>query len=308
MNKSISVIFVFFITIIPGYTQQQATFSQYMFNGLAINPAYAGSHEVLSATALVRYQSLGLPGAPTTQSFSAHTPLLNEKIALGALFVHDKIGVIDQTGIYGSYAYRIQFSEDKAKPNVLSLGLQAGVSIYDAKYSELQIYNSSDPAFARDITQSKVNFGFGIYYYTHKLYAGLSIPHLSSNVFDRGDNFETITQTNPILLNGGYVFKLTRFIKFKPNFLMKFVDTAPVEIDLNGNLSFDDVLWVGVSYKALSAVNVLTEAQVTNQIRIGYAYSLTTSSLRQVDHGSHEFLVNYRFKYPKDGVLSPRHF
>jgi type IX secretion system PorP/SprF family membrane protein len=308
MLRILSIISLCFGIITVSHAQQQATFSQYMFNGLAINPAYAGSHEVLSATALLRYQSLGLPGAPTTQSFSAHAPLLNQKIALGVLVIHDKIGVIDQTGIYGSYAYRIQYSEDKHKPKVLALGLQAGVSIYEARYSELQIYNSSDPAFARDITQSKINFGFGIYYYTHKLYAGLSIPHLSSNVFDRGDNLETITQTNPILVNGGYVIKLTRNIKFKPNMLMKFVDFAPVEIDLNGNLSFDDVLWVGVSYKALSAINVLTEVQLTNQIRIGYAYSVTTSSLRQVDHGSHEFMVNYRFKYPKDGVLSPRHF
>lgn len=289
-------------------SQQQATFSQYMFNGLAINPAYAGSHEVLSATALIRYQNLGLPGAPNTQTLSAHSPLLNEKIALGALLIHDKIGVIDQTGIYGSYAYRIQYSKDKNKPRVLSLGLQAGISIFDARYSELIIYNSSDPAFSRNIKQSKLNFGFGIYYYTHNYYAGLSIPHLTGNVFDRGDDLATITQTNPILISGGYVFTLTRFMKFKPHTLIKLVNGAPVEIDLNASLSFDDVLWVGISYKALSAVNLLTEVQITNQIKLGYSYSLTANSLRQVDYGSHEFMVNYMFKYPRDGVLSPRHF
>jgi len=308
MLRKLLLILILFSLISAAHAQQQATFSQYMFNGLAINPAYAGSHEALSATALVRYQNLGLPGAPNTQSFSAHSPLLNQKIALGLLVIHDQIGIIDQTGIFGSYAYRINFSENKRKPKVLSLGLQTGVSIYDAKYSELTIHNQNDPAFTNDIVQTKINFGFGVYYYTDVMYAGLSIPHLSGNVFDRGTNLETITQTNPIILNGGYVFTISRFLKVMPNFLIKFLDTAPVEIDLNANLSFDDVLWVGVSYKATNAVNLLTQIQLTNQIRIGYAYSITTGGVGQVDSGSHEFMINYRFKYPRDGVLSPRHF
>ena len=146
--------------------QQQATYAQYMFNGLAINPAYAGSQGSMSVSALIRYQSIGVPGAPNTQTLSVHSPLNNDKIALGMLIIHDKIGVIDQVGVNAIYAYRLFFSSDHERPKVLSFGLQAGYSHYSARYSELDIYHPNDPAFTEDITQAMPNFGFGIYYYT----------------------------------------------------------------------------------------------------------------------------------------------
>jgi type IX secretion system PorP/SprF family membrane protein len=279
-----------------------------MFNGLAINPAYAGSHGTLSASALLRYQSVGVPGAPNTQTLSVHTPLDNEKIALGMLIIHDKIGVIDQVGINAIYAYRLFFSNDNERPKVLSFGLQAGFSSYRAQYSQLDIYHPTDPSFTQDVNQTMPNFGFGIYYYTDKLYAGLSAPNLMYNVFDRGNDLETIVQSNPIILNAGYVITLSRMMKLRPNFLLKLLDKKVVELDLNANLSFDDVLWLGVSYQAFSSVNLLAEVQITNQIRIGYSYAFRTSSIKRVDLGSHEFMINYRFKYPKSGVVTPRHF
>lgn len=290
------------------YAQQQATYAQYMFNGLAINPAYAGSQGTMSVSTLLRYQSIGVPGAPNTQTISAHSPLNNDKIALGMLIIHDKIGVIDQIGVNAIYAYRLFFSSDHERPKVLSFGLQAGFSTYSARYSELDIYNPTDPAFTQDITQAMPNFGFGIYYYTDRFYAGLSAPNLMYNVFDRGNDFQTIVQTNPIILNSGYVFSLSHSIKLKPNFLLKLLDEKVVEMDLNTNLSFDDVLWLGVSYQAFSAVNLLAEVQITNQLRIGYSYAFRTSSIKRIDLGSHEFMINYRFKYPKSGVVTPRHF
>jgi len=308
--KRIAIFLIVFMLlwVSDSYGQQQATFSQYMFNMLAINPAYAGSQETLSATALLRYQSIGVPGAPNTQTLSAHSPLRNEKVALGFLVIHDKIGVIDQVGINAIYAYRLFLSSKNQRPKVLSFGLQAGFNTYNARYSELNMYNPGDPLFNSDIRQTTPNFGFGIYYYTDKYYAGISAPNLMYNVFERGQDFETITQTNPIMFMGGYVFSLSRVVKLKPNFLVKLLDDKLVEIDLNANVSFDDVLWLGVSYKINSAVDLLTEIQVTNQIRIGYSYSFTTNSLNRVDLGSHEFMINYRFKYPKLGVVTPRHF
>jgi type IX secretion system PorP/SprF family membrane protein len=298
-----------FLSIIESLqAQQQATYAQYMFNGLAINPAYAGSQGTMSVSALMRYQSIGVPGAPNTQTLSAHSPLNNDKIALGMLIIHDKIGVIDQVGVNAIYAYRLFFSSDNERPKVLSFGLQAGFSTYSARYSELDIYHPTDPAFTQDITQAMPNFGFGIYYYTDRFYAGLSAPNLMYNVFDRGNDFETIVQTNPIILNSGYVFALSHTVKLRPNFLLKLLDQRVVELDLNTNLSFDDVLWLGVSYQAFSAVNLLAEVQITNQLRIGYSYAFRTSSIKRVDLGSHEFMINYRFKYPKSGVVTPRHF
>jgi type IX secretion system PorP/SprF family membrane protein len=305
--------YLLFYLLLAGIThvslaQQQATYAQYMFNGLAINPAYAGSQGTLSATALLRYQSIGVPGAPNTQTITAHTPLKNDKVALGMMVIHDKIGVIDQVGVNAVYAYRLFFSSDPERPKVLSFGLQAGFSTYRAKYSELDIYNPTDPLFTQDVNQTMPNFGFGIYYYTDRFYAGLSAPNLMYNVFDRGNDLETIVQTNPIILNAGYVFKLSQVMKLRPNFLLKVLDQKVVELDLNTNISFDDVLWLGVSYQVASSVNLLAEVQVTNQIRLGYSYAFRTSSIKRVDLGSHEFMINYRFKYPKSGVVTPRHF
>ena len=157
------------------FAQQQATYSQYMFNGLAINPAYAGHHDVLSATVLGRVQSLGVDGAPETQTFSIHTPLLKEKFSVGLLFIRDKIGVIDQMSFNASYAYRIKLSK-KAR---LSFGLQMGFGSYNAEYTKLTMPpNTIDPVFSGDVKSSRPNFGFGMFFHNEKLYVGVSLPHL----------------------------------------------------------------------------------------------------------------------------------
>ena len=287
------------------FGQQQATFSQYMFNGLAINPAYAGSQDVLTATALARYQSLGLEGAPNTQSFAVHSPLLNDNIGVGLLFVRDNISIINQYSVSAIYAYRIKFSEWSN----LAFGIQAGINSLDAAYSEAKIQNPNDPAFQEDITSTRPNFGFGVYYQTQKYFVGMAIPQLANNVFDRGPSLTTIKQDNPIILNGGYIMSLTRAIKFKPSALFKMVGGKIVEYNVNAQLSFDDILWVGASVKLLTAVDILTELQITRQLRIGYAYTHTINDLNVIDLGSHEVMVSYRFLFPpKEGLISPRYF
>ena len=283
--------------------QQHATLSQYMFNGLAINPAYAGSQGALSANLLARFQNVGLPGAANTQSFAIHTPLMNDKIALGLLVVHDKISVIGQTGVNGIYAYRLPIT----KNGTLSMGLQMGFSSYRADYTSLDRYQP-DILFDQDVRQTRPNFGAGVYYYTKLWYAGLSMPHMMNNVFQRGDNFKTVYQSVPVLVNGGYVFTLSRMLKLKPNFLFKWVDKRAVELDINANFLFDEVLWLGFSYKFSNAANVILEMQVTDQFRFGYSYSITTGSIRQAELGSHEVLLSYRFKYFSKGIVTPRYF
>lgn len=286
--------------------QQVATYAQYMFNGLAINPAYAGSHEVLSATALVRFQNVGLDGAPKTQTFSLHSPLLNKRVGLGVLAIRDEIGVITQTGLQFSYAYRIPLSEKVT----LSMGLQGGIGIYDANYTELELppTPTPDPAFQYDVHETRPNIGAGLYLYSANYYIGLSAPHLVNNAFDRGENFETIYQNKPILLTAGYVFPIHRLLKLKPNFLLKVVDDRPVEFDLNANLLFDEVLWAGISYKSTKTISVILQAQITDQLQVGYSYQISAGPIRTVELGSHEVMLNYRFKYNKKNIVSPRYF
>ncbi len=305
MSRTLSV-FLLFICAVQSdiYGQQVATYAQYMFNGLAINPAYAGSHDALSATFLARFQNVGLPGAPQTQTFSLHSPLLNKRVGLGLLVIHDKISVIDQTGIHFSYAYRIPVSTKLT----LSMGLQGGLVFYRADYTKLEIYNPDDPAFSTDIREFRPNIGAGVFLYTNQYYIGVSVPHLLNNVFDRGAQFETVYQNRPILFTGGYVIPLNRLLKLKPVFLLKFLDASPVEFDLNANLLFDEVLWVGLSYKSSKTVSLITQALVTDQIQFGYSYQITAGPIRVVELGSHEVMINYRFKYNKKGLVSPRYF
>jgi len=285
--------------------QQTATYSQYMFNTLAINPAYAGSHDALSISALGRFQNVGLPGAPTTQTFSAHTPLLNKRVGVGMMVIHDELSVISQTGVHFSYAYRLPLNDKGA---TLSMGLQAGMSMYNAQYSRLDSYNANDPFFRQDIRNSRPNFGAGVYYSNATTFLGLSMPSMLNNVFDRGNAITTVYQNVPIILTGGHVITLNRILKLKPGFLFKLVDGQPVELDINANMLFDEVLWFGLSYKSSRQLVTLTQFKINEQLQFGYSYTISSGPIRTAELGSHEIMVNYRFWFNKNGLVSPRYF
>jgi type IX secretion system PorP/SprF family membrane protein len=305
MKSTFTIATLVLLFLTKSHAQQVASYTQYMFNGLAINPAYAGSHEALSTSFLSRFQNVGLKGSPNTQTLSLHSPLLNKRVGLGLLVIHDQLSVIDQTGIHFSYAYRLPVFGGKG---TLSMGLQGGVSFYRANYTQLDLYSNPDPAFSSDIREASPNFGAGLFYYTKLAYVGLSMPNLINDVFDRGAQFQTVYQNKPIILNGGYVFTINRMLKIKPNALLKFLDDRPVEFDLNANLLLDEVLWVGLSYKSSNAIALLTQIQVTDQFQFGYSYQVATGPINAVAVGSHELMVNYRFIYNKKGLVSPRYF
>jgi type IX secretion system PorP/SprF family membrane protein len=308
MNRILlSIVFIGVVTGNLG-AQQVATYSQYMFNGLAINPAYAGHHEALSATVLGRFQNVGLDGAPNTQTFSIHSPLVNKRAAVGLLVIHDQLSVINQTGIHFSYAYRIPLNNNVKNQTMLSFGLQGGVSLYNARYEELDIYQNPDPAFSQNIREARPNIGGGVFLNNNNYYVGLSVPSMMNNVFERGEEFQTVYQNKPVMLTGGYVFPVNRMFKIKPNFLFKYVDNRPVEFDLNVNGLFDEVLWFGLSYKSSRQVVLMSQLQITEQLQFGYSYTISAGPIRTVELGSHEIMLNYRFWFNKRGVVSPRYF
>ena len=298
----LTVIIVSLLTTMSN-AQQVASYSQYMFNGLALNPAYAGSHDALSATALSRFQNVGYAGAPNTQTFAAHSPLVNKRVGLGFLAIHDHIGATDESGVHLMYAYRLPVS---AK-GTLSMGLQAGMVFYRTNYSMLDIYDPNDDKF-RDVRDNRPNVGAGIYYYTKLAYVGISAPHLLNNSYQRTGNFLTVYQNKPVIITGGYVFKLHRVLKFKPNALLKFLDSKPVEFDLNANFLLDEVLWVGASYKSSNSMAFMTQLQVTDQFQFGYSYQAATGPINNVSVSTHELMLNYKFIYNKKGLVSPRYF
>lgn len=302
MNRCLLLV-IMTVCCLPTQAQQQATFAQYMFNGLAINPAYAGQHEALSVNLVSRFQNLGLPGAPNTQTFAAHSPLVNERVAVGALVVNDRIGVINQTGVNGIYAYRLPLREG----NVLSMGMQVGFSAYRAAYTELETYQP-DPVFGQDVRQTRPNVGAGLFYNAKIWYVGLALPHMVNNVFTRGNGINTVRQSVPTILSAGFVTDLSYKVKFKPNMLFKWVDNKPAELDINATFLFEDVAWLGISYRSSNGLNLLVDTQLTDQLRFGYAYTLALGPIRTVEIGSHEVFIGYVFKFNMKGVVTPRYF
>ena len=282
---------------VPAAAQFEASYSQYMFNGLAINPAYAGSHQSLSMSIISRFQSPGVEGTPNTQTLTAHSGIKGKKIGLGLMVITDKIGVTRQTGFYGSFAYKVKF-----KKATLSFGLQGGATSVRSDFSQLLIKQPGDPLVSGDIKEIQPNIGSGVYFYSDKYYLGLSMPQMLDEVNDN------ITQMKPIILTGGYVFKLTESLKLKPNLLVRLVDQQLVEINYNMNLLIHEILWLGVSYRPTSSVSGLLELQLTNQLRLGYAYDATLGDFSRADSGSHEIMLNYQLRFTKKKVVNPRYF
>ena len=283
--------------------QQDAMYSQYMFNTLIINPAYAGSRDVLSATALHRRQWINVDGAPITTTFSVDAPFHNEKIGLGLTLVNDKIGVSTNTGIFANYAYRIRLKEK----GVLALGLSAGASQFRTNLADVKTSSNNstfDPAFSENQTKLLPNFGVGIYYTTDKFYVGLSLPHLLNNRLAN----TSAKQFRHLFFAMGTVVPLINNLKIKPSFLYKYVNAAPMQLDLNCNFWFYDVFALGVSYRTDKTMIGMLEIQATPQFRVGYAYDMNFSKLSTLNTGSHEIMMRYEFSFNKKKVLTPRYF
>ena len=283
--------------------QQDPIYSQYMFNMLTINPAYAGNREVLSATCLYRSQWRKIEGGPNTQLFTADMELRNKRVGLGVQLFNDNVEVINNTGFYGMYSYKVYF-----KKGILSLGLQAGLLKFKANYSQLALYDYNDPAFMANQNEFRFNFGAGALYNTDRFYIGFSVPHLAGQgkVNAAETNKNLYEQSNHWFLTSGYVFDMSPDIDLKPSFLIRAVNGAPLHYDVSLNVWLLNLAAVGVSYRSSEAVVGMLELQVLPQLRIGYSYDLTLSELGQ--QSTNEFMLRYEFGYSKKDLVSPRYF
>jgi type IX secretion system PorP/SprF family membrane protein len=289
------------------YAQRSPIFTQYMFNGLVINPAYTGSQESMMLTASFRSQWSGIKGAPQTQVFTAHSPIKFSRSAGGLVAVHDKAGVIGQTMLYGTYAYHIPVSMD----GKISVGAQAGATYFQANLSSLNIVtqnNAGDIAFAGNESHILPNLGVGAYYYTRATYIGLSIPTIINNKWNNSGQLETNTQQRHYFLTAGHVFELTPELKLKPNVLLKWVEGGPFQYDINANLFIKKALWVGLSYRMGDSVDGLFEWNINDQLAFGYSYGYPVNALAPAQWGTHEIVLNYRLKRDSHIIRSPRYF
>ena len=288
--------------------QQEAMYSQYMFNTLAINPAYAGSRNITSATALYRSQWVGVDGAPETATFTIDAPFNDKKIGLGLQVFSDKIGVTQNAGALASYAYRIRM-----ETGTLAFGLQAGYSQYRAGLSSvpLNTYSGPDAAFANDINKGLLNIGTGVYYNSDRFYIGLSAPQLLNNQLS---NF-TVSNSNVytgqalhLFLASGVVIPLAYDFDLKPSVLVKGVKGAPIQADINANLWIKQAFSIGFQYRTNADIAAMMEIQATPQFRLGYSYDRSTTKLVQFNSGSHEIMLRYEFGFERGRTISPRYF
>lgn len=309
--RSTRLLFAGFLSamaIAQASAQQELMMSQYMFNGLFINPAYAGSHPYASATALHRSQWTGMAGAPRTNLFGIDAPVLNNKMGIGLTFSHDQIGVSRDMEVAAQYAYRIRTGAN----GHLAFGLKAGLSMYAANLGDLVYWDTQDALYQGNISNTPVGkFGFGMYWHNEWSYLGLSIPtifaadgQLASSLPSAPDHYFT----QHVYLNAGHVFEINEHLNLKPSLLVKYQQQAPPEVDINLNALFKERFWLGAGYRTGDAVVAMVEYQINHLFRAGYAYDMTTSRLNRYNGGSHEIMLGIDLGREPIMIKNPRYF
>jgi len=285
--------------------QQDAQYTQYMYNTISVNPAYAGSRDVLSVVGLYRSQWVGLDGAPETQTLSIHAPVGN-KVGLGLSIVNDEIGPSNETYIDVDFSYTLNVGAT-AK---LALGLKAGANLLSVDYNKLT--GDDDVIFQDNIDNRFMpNVGIGAYWYDDKYYLGLSSPDLlETEHYDDDEVAESYLAKERLhaYLMGGYVFDLDYNLKFKPAFLVKAVDGAPLQVDISANFLFNEKFTIGAAYRWSAAVSGIAGFQISDQLMIGYAYDQETTELRRYNSGSHEIVLRFELFKNIGSTISPRFF
>ncbi|MCB0793707.1 MAG: type IX secretion system membrane protein PorP/SprF [Flavobacteriales bacterium] len=287
------------------HAQQDPMYSQYMFNTLAFNPAYAGSADVFTIMALSRHQWVGFEGAPSTQTLALHSPLKLSGLSLGGSIIHDKLGPTRQTGAFLDVAYRIR-TGDKSR---LSFGLKGGVNLFQADLAALPTVEL-DPSLTSISSKLLPNFGFGLFWHAERFYVGLAAPKLLENMLtEAGSNVITTSQEHRhYFVHGGYVFDLGRELKLKPAVMLRAVQGAPFSVDVNMNALLREKIWFGVLYRVGNSFGVQFQYQFTDQLRAGYAFDLTTTQLGAYNAGTHEIMLSYDLRFVKGRTISPRYF
>jgi type IX secretion system PorP/SprF family membrane protein len=311
LYKIIWLLFILLIGWLSVEAQQDPMYTHYMYNTLVVNPAYAGSRDALTITALHRSQWVGFKGAPTIQTITAHTPLRNEHIGLGLSVVNDKIGPSNNTAIFGYYAFIMELNE-KSK---LALGLSAGLNIYQANLNTLLLDQQADPSFLTNIKNHITpNFGFGAYYSRERFYAGISVPNLlqnsNSEINQYGGNLTIEKEQRHYFFIAGALIPLSDNVSFKPTTFVKITKAAPVEADLTASFILIKRLLIGAMYRTGDALGALAGFDFTEQFHIGYSYDWSFGLQTNIyNKGSHELILRYDILSPNQKQIhSPRNF
>lgn len=298
------LIFAMMLVGMVSYSQQDAQYTQYMYNTINVNPAYAGSRGVMSIFGLHRTQWVGLDGAPVTNAFSVNSPIENTNLGVGLSFVNDRIGPTVENTISTDLSYTIPVSETYK----LSFGIKATANLFSFDRDKLNIQNQADPLLQSLSNNFSPNVGAGVYFHSDKSYLGLSVPNFFQTKRYNDNDYAVYKERMNAYLIGGYVFDLSPNLKFKPAFLGKMVQGAPLQLDVSGNFLINDKFVLGAAWRWSAAASLMAGFQVSDGLYIGYGYDLETTKLANYNSGSHEIFLRYELFKRQDRIVSPRFF
>lgn len=301
--KTLLFSFVLVLTSMLNYAQQDAQFTQYMYNTTIINPAYAGSRGALSIFALHRTQWVGLDGAPVTNTVSMNTPFNESNLGLGISIVNDKIGPTQENTISADISYSIHTSETFK----LSFGMKATANLFSLDVNKLNPVDN-DPSLHDFNNKFTPNIGAGIYLHSDKAYVGFSVPNFIETNRYNDNEVAIFKEKINYYLMGGYVFTISNDIQFKPAGLLKIAQGAPLQADISGNFMFMEKLTVGIAYRWSAAISGMVGFQISEGLHIGYGYDLETTHLDKYNSGSHEVFLRYDLFKNNTRMTTPRFF
>lgn len=300
--KKLVLVFMFFSAI--GFAQQDSQYTQYMYNTITVNPAYAGSRGMLSIFGLHRSQWIGLEGAPRTNAFSVNTPLNGNHLGLGVSIVNDKIGPTVENTFSADLSYTVPTSETFK----LSFGIKGTANLFNIDMNKLDIKDQGDKQFQNLDGKFSPNIGAGVYLHSDKAYVGLSVPNfIESDRYD-DDQVAIFKEKINYYFIAGYVFDINPSIQFKPALLTKLVQGAPLQVDVSGNFMFDEKFVLGLGYRWSASISAMAGFQVSEGLYVGYAYDHETTRLQKYNSGSHEIFLRFELFNSYSRITSPRFF
>jgi type IX secretion system PorP/SprF family membrane protein len=303
--KKIIFAFILFCNL-SVVAQQDPLFSQYMFNKLLVNPAYAGSRETFTVDVLNRIQWVGIDGAPRTMTLAAHSILGNNKVGLGGYVYRDELGPTINQGAMATYSYRIQ-----TQKGWFSFGIQGGIKHFNFDWNAIQTEYPDYIFYPKDVQRITPDLNLGFYYYTQRFFLGLSSKQMLENEYGIAE-YEGKTSFSRLARHfyamTGFAMPINDKMVFRPSMMAKYVNNAPVQFDFNASILFGDIFWVGVAYRTEKAVIMLTELTIAKGIRLGYSFDLYLNELQLHNKGSHEFRLGFDIEGKRDRMKTPRYF
>jgi type IX secretion system PorP/SprF family membrane protein len=307
MKKLYLGVLVGLLGLTEGYAQQDPHYTQYMYNMSVMNPAYAGSKENLSLGLLYRKQWVEIEDAPTTATFFGHSPV-GKNVGLGISLINDKIGPVEETNAYADFSYTLNLNQE----HKLAFGMKAGATFHKvALFDDIgngHVPDANDPAFAENTSNTFLNIGAGLFYYTNKYYLGVSVPNMLKSKHLDFNGREFGSEVSHYFVTGGYVFDINENVKLKPFAMVKSAFNAPTSLDASLNTLLYERLELGVTYRLEDSFGAMVNFGITKDLRIGYAYDHIMSDLNAKTKSSHEFMLLWDVSFSKKVSTSPRFF